>query len=84
MSEAFSSHLRAVLAEIDAAGLLKRERLIASPQGGRIRIAGPQGEREMVNLCANNYLGLADHPEMSPRRRSRDGRRGRGNCWRRG
>ncbi len=64
MSEAFSSHLRAVLAEIDAAGLLKRERLIASPQGGRIRIAGPQGEREMVNLCANNYLGLADHPEI--------------------
>jgi len=64
MSEAFLSHLRSVLAEIDAAGLLKRERLIAGPQGGRIRIAGPQGEREMVNLCANNYLGLADHPEI--------------------
>ncbi|MGO9773371.1 MAG: glycine C-acetyltransferase [Roseiarcus sp.] len=64
MSEAFSSHLRSVLAEIDAAGLTKRERLIAGPQGGRIRIAGPKGEREMVNLCANNYLGLADHPEI--------------------
>jgi len=64
MSEAFSSHLRSVLAEIDAAGLTKRERLIAGAQGGRIRIAGPKGEREMVNLCANNYLGLADHPEI--------------------
>ncbi|MGD0640604.1 MAG: glycine C-acetyltransferase [Roseiarcus sp.] len=64
MPEAFSSHLRSVLAEIDAAGLLKRERLIAGPQGGRIRIAGAKGEREMVNLCANNYLGLADHPEI--------------------
>ncbi len=64
MSEAFSSHLRSVLAEIGAAGLLKRERLIAGPQGGRMRIAGPKGEREMVNLCANNYLGLADHPEV--------------------
>ncbi len=64
MSEAFSSHLRSVLAEIDAAGLTKRERLIAGAQGGRIRIAGPKGEREMVNLCANNYLGLANHPEI--------------------
>ncbi len=64
MSEAFLQHLRGVLAEIDAAGLVKRERLIAGPQGGRIRVAAPQGEREMVNLCANNYLGLANHPEI--------------------
>ena len=64
MSDAFLSHLRAVLGEIDAAGLTKRERLIASPQSGRIRVAGESGEREMVNLCANNYLGLADHPEI--------------------
>ncbi len=64
MSDAFLTHLRSVLSEIDAAGLTKRERLIASPQGGRIRVAGQGGEREMVNLCANNYLGLADHPEI--------------------
>ncbi|MGD0565529.1 MAG: glycine C-acetyltransferase [Roseiarcus sp.] len=64
MSDAFLTHTRSVLAEIDAAGLTKRERLLAGPQSGRIRIAGSQGEREMVNLCANNYLGLANHPEI--------------------
>jgi len=64
VSDAFLAHTRSVLAEIEAAGLTKRERLIAGPQGGRIRIAGPQGGREMVNLCANNYLGLANHPEI--------------------
>jgi glycine C-acetyltransferase len=64
MADAFLSHLRSTLAEIDAAGLLKRERLIAGPQGGRIRIADGQNQRETINLCANNYLGLADHPEV--------------------
>jgi glycine C-acetyltransferase len=48
------------LQQIEADGLTKRERLIEGPQGGRIRVAG----REMVNLCANNYLGLANHPEV--------------------
>jgi glycine C-acetyltransferase len=64
MSDAFLSHLRSILGEIDAAGLLKRERLIAGPQGGRIRIADRGSTRETINLCANNYLGLADHPEV--------------------
>src|SRR5271169_4216585 len=64
MSEVFLEHLRGVLAKIDADGLTKRERLIESPQGGRIRVAGPNGGREMVNLCSNNYLGLADHSEV--------------------
>ncbi len=64
MSDAFLAHMRSVLAEIEAAGLTKRERLIAGPQGGRIRIAGGAAKREMVNLCANNYLGLANHPEI--------------------
>jgi glycine C-acetyltransferase len=44
---------------LDEAGLLKRERVIGSPQGGVVILADG---REMINLCANNYLGLANHP----------------------
>jgi glycine C-acetyltransferase len=46
---------------LDAAGLLKRERVIDSPQGPVVRLADG---REMINLCANNYLGLANHPAV--------------------
>jgi glycine C-acetyltransferase len=48
------------LTEIRDAGLYKRERLIESPQQARIEVAG----REVLNLCANNYLGLANHPQI--------------------
>jgi glycine C-acetyltransferase len=65
VAEDFLDHLKEVLAGIEADGLTKRERLIAGPQGGRIEIAAADGvRREVVNLCANNYLGLADHPEI--------------------
>ena len=64
MSDGFLRHIRATLDEIEAAGLFKRERLLAGPQGGRIRVASESGEREMLNLCANNYLGLANHPDV--------------------
>ncbi|MEC7256720.1 MAG: glycine C-acetyltransferase, partial [Pseudomonadota bacterium] len=60
MSESFLSHLSETLAQIDADGLTKRERPITSPQGGRITV----GDRALINLCANNYLGLADHPDL--------------------
>ncbi len=48
------------LAEIKSAGLYKREREILTPQSAEIRVA--QGE--VINLCANNYLGLANHPDV--------------------
>ncbi|SFL74011.1 glycine C-acetyltransferase [Shimia aestuarii] len=60
MSEAFLTHIRETLNTIEAEGLMKRERMITSPQGGEIMV----GEREVINLCANNYLGLADHPAL--------------------
>ena len=61
MQPGFLDHLTATLAQIDAQGLMKREREIVSPQAGGIELSGG---RRMVNLCANNYLGLADHPEV--------------------
>lgn len=64
MPATFLDHLNGVLSEIGTAGLHKRERLIAGPQGGHINVASTTGAREVVNLCANNYLGLANHPEI--------------------
>ncbi len=60
MTPDFARHLADTLAEIEAAGLYKAERPIASPQGAHVEVAG----RDMLNLCANNYLGLADHPDL--------------------
>ncbi len=62
---AFESFKRVVeeqLAAIRSAGLYKTERRLLSPQGAQIRVA--QGPGEVLNLCANNYLGLANHPEV--------------------
>jgi glycine C-acetyltransferase len=53
--------LQTEISEIQDAGLYKRERLIATPQDARIRIRDGQ---PVLNLCANNYLGLADHPDV--------------------
>ncbi len=61
MQAGFLDSIATTLAGIDAAGLTKTERQIATPQSGRIGLADG---RRMVNLCANNYLGLADHPAI--------------------
>src|SRR5262245_59565352 len=53
--------LRTQLSEIEQQGLTKRERQIESPQSARIRVNG----RDVINFCANNYLGLANNPEIA-------------------
>lgn len=54
------NQLKAELYEIRAAGLYKGERVIDTPQAARVSV----GERSVLNMCANNYLGLANHPEV--------------------
>lgn len=60
MFESSAESFRKALEEIKASGLYKRERLIESPQSSKIRVAG----KEVLNFCANNYLGLANHPRL--------------------
>jgi len=55
------SHIAEELDRINAGGLYKAERIITSPQEAKITV---RGGKEVLNLCANNYLGLADHPEV--------------------
>ncbi len=57
----FDRHLDGILAGIRDDGLFKTERAITSPQGATVTVGG----RQMLNLCANNYLGLADHPALA-------------------
>lgn len=61
MISAFDAHLSAQLADIQAKGLYKTERIITGPQNASIPIADG---RRVLNFCANNYLGLADHPDV--------------------
>jgi glycine C-acetyltransferase len=61
MLEEFDQRLANTLAEIRSQGLYKTERIITSPQEAHIAIAGGQ---QVLNMCANNYLGLADHPAL--------------------
>ncbi|WP_226699426.1 glycine C-acetyltransferase [Qipengyuania gaetbuli] len=56
----FQAHLQAELDSIEAQNLTKNERFIASQQSARVEVNG----RELINLCANNYLGLANNPQI--------------------
>ncbi len=62
MNTRFKEHLQVQLQAIREAGLYKNERVISTPQDVKIRVAG--GE-PVLNLCANNYLGFAQHPAIS-------------------
>ena len=67
--EAVRAELSGRIGEIRAAGTFKQERVIATPQGVRIRVvndgaAGAPQSAEVLNFCANNYLGLASHPRL--------------------
>ena len=57
----FLTHLRSELQGLQQAGLYKAERIIATPQGALVRTSDG---REVINLCANNYLGLSSHPAV--------------------
>lgn len=61
MFSSMKSYLAEELNQIKNAGLFKDERVIASPQDAKIEVSGGQ---EVLNFCANNYLGLASHPEI--------------------
>ncbi len=65
MNNAFLDHIAKSLSEIKSAGLYKAERQIVSKQAGRIDVRqGGERHDRVINLCANNYLGLADHPRL--------------------
>jgi glycine C-acetyltransferase len=65
MSQTFLDHVSTTLAGIGADGLMKHERLITSAQSSGISVGLPDNtERRVINLCANNYLGLADDPRL--------------------
>src|SRR6201991_4486850 len=60
MYAAVKDQLSAELDDIRGAGLFKAGRVIRSPQDANVKV----GDGEVLNLCANNYLGLADHPAL--------------------
>lgn len=66
MNEKLTERIRLELEEIRQNGLYKTERIIESPQGAdiEVKIPGKDGVKHVINLCANNYLGLSSHPEV--------------------
>ena len=64
MSESFFNSLASQTESLKSEGLFKSERLIAGPQQAAIKVSSNGDTSEVLNLCANNYLGLANHPEV--------------------
>jgi glycine C-acetyltransferase len=75
MSGEFQSNLQGILSEIKEAGLYKNERVIITPQSSAIQV---EGGKDVINFCANNYLGLADNPELIQAAKDRMDERGYG------
>ena len=71
----FQKHLQTILTEIKEAGLYKNERVIITPQSSAIQV---EGGKDVINFCANNYLGLADNPELIQAAKDRMDARGYG------
>ena len=60
MQGTFQQHLQKELEQIEESGLYKKERIITGPQGADIQV---RDSDEVINMCANNYLGLSSHPQ---------------------
>jgi glycine C-acetyltransferase len=71
----FQKHLQGILSDIKEAGLYKNERVIITPQSSAIQV---EGGKDVINFCANNYLGLADNPELIQAAKNRMDARGYG------
>ena len=61
MNNSIKTYYNKILEGIESEGLYKKERVIISPQSANIEVTGGQ---KVLNMCANNYLGLANHPEI--------------------
>ena len=75
MYSEFQAHLQATLQDIKDAGLYKNERVIITPQSSAIKV---EGNKDVINFCANNYLGLADNAELIQAAKDRMDARGYG------
>lgn len=64
MTNQFYDRVQQMLRDIDEEGLLKTERLMTTPQNAEVTVIGENGPQKALNFCANNYLGLADNPEL--------------------
>ncbi len=71
----FQEHLQTILSDIKEAGLYKNERVIITPQSSAIQV---EGGKDVINFCANNYLGLADNAELIQAAKDRMDARGYG------